>query len=67
MCGSFTDHAQSRSMNDISDTPSTDQVTVQYFMCACMCVVLWLHIAHAIAVGPSTIHGNHANPLTLSD
>lgn len=25
---SLTDHAQSRSMNDISDTPSTDQVTL---------------------------------------
>uniref|UniRef100_A0AAQ5ZEH3 Anion exchange protein n=1 Tax=Amphiprion ocellaris TaxID=80972 RepID=A0AAQ5ZEH3_AMPOC len=26
MCALFTDHAQSRSMNDISDTPSTDQL-----------------------------------------
>lgn len=43
MHGSFTDPAQSRSMNDISDTPSTDQVTV-VFSISCVCVLLHVQL-----------------------
>lgn len=40
----FTDHAQSRSMNDISDTPSTDQVTFFFWYA---CVLFFVHVVAA--------------------